>query len=171
MVKNKHCCLSNHWETLPRKQIFTQSQQQNAWSKMWNLLKTNGRDCVSLLTNCNISKTFFQVFFWCTVNMSLSCSFLMSLSSILERFHVPWHTFSVIRRTKSRARRTGWSKHNNEKVFLVKSWKGAGEHLIWGTSTNCYFWKGGTDILLIRFWIFIMRYNSNFPIFFQFIFC
>ena len=33
------------------------------------------RDCVSLLTTCNMSKTFFQVFFCCTMNMSLPCSF------------------------------------------------------------------------------------------------
>ena len=63
---------------------------------MWNMLKVNSRDCVSLLTNCNISKTFFQVFFWCTVNMSLSCSFLISLLPIFKRFHMPWYTFSVI---------------------------------------------------------------------------
>ena len=61
----------------PGNNLITQSRQQKAWNKMWNLLKVNSRDCVSLLTNCNISKTFFQVFFWCTVNMSFSCSFLI----------------------------------------------------------------------------------------------
>ena len=71
------------------------------------MLKVNSRDCVFLLTNYNISKTFFQVFFWCTVNMSLPYSFLMSLLSILNRFHMLWYSFSVIsfkRCTKSRAR-------------------------------------------------------------------
>ena len=101
----------------------------------------------------NISKTFFHMFFWCTVNMSLSCSFLMPLLSILKRLHIPWHTFSITsfkRCTKSRAR-TGQSKRNNEKFFSLKTLKGNGEHLLWRTSTNGCFWKGGTDILLTRF--------------------
>ena len=31
---------------------------------MWNLLKINSRDCVSLLATCNMSKTFFKCFFF-----------------------------------------------------------------------------------------------------------
>ena len=38
---------------------------------LWNLLKVNSRDWVSLLTTSNMSKNFFQVFFWCIKNMSL----------------------------------------------------------------------------------------------------
>ena len=108
---------------------------------MWN-----SRDGVSLLTNCNISNT-------------LSCSFLMSLLSVLKRFHMPWSTFSVIgfkRCTKSRGR-MGQSKQNNEKFFSVKSSTGTREHLLWRISTNGCFWKGGTDILLMRFWSFTIE--------------
>ena len=41
-------------------------------------------------------------------------------------------------------------------VFSVIILKGTGEHLLWGTSANGDFWKGGTDILLMKF--------SSFPI-------
>ena len=34
---------------------------------MLDLLKVSSRDCVSLLTTCNMSKIFFQVFFWCNM--------------------------------------------------------------------------------------------------------
>ena len=30
---------------------------------MWNMLKVNRRDCVSLLTTCNMPKTFFSIVF------------------------------------------------------------------------------------------------------------
>ena len=83
-------CCSN----FPSQQIFTQRQWQKPENKMWHLLKANSRDCVSLLTTCNMSKTLFKCFsgvlwtclclLWCLYFYNF---FLMSLLAILSRFH------------------------------------------------------------------------------------
>ena len=89
-------CWGRYWVTIAGPRIIKKPYPANK-----SLLKVNNRnpktrceicysrDCVSLLTTCNMSKTFFQVFFCCTMNMSLPCSFWMSLLSILKRFHMP----------------------------------------------------------------------------------
>ena len=61
---------------------------------MGNLLKVNSRDCVSLLTTCNMSKTsvksflvyYEHAFFYCDAFV-FKISFLVCLLSILNRFH------------------------------------------------------------------------------------
>ena len=81
-----------------------------------------------LLRNINC---FSSVLWTCLVHVLLD----LFLANFKKRFHMPRYTF----------------KQNNEKVFPVKISKVTGEHLLWRTSTNGYLWKGGTDILLMKF--------------------
>ena len=85
-------------------QINTYSKSATEpWNNMWNLLKVNRRDCISLLTTCNMSKAFSSVFlvyyehaFVYYETFIFTISFLMSFLSILNRFYTPWYTFSSI---------------------------------------------------------------------------
>ena len=79
------------FNTLPSKQILTQSQQQKPSSKRGNLLKANSRDCVSLLTICSMCKTLFEYFlvYYKRVFVyvfAMTTSFSMYLLSVLKRF-------------------------------------------------------------------------------------
>ena len=58
---NNHRCSSNPWNTLPSKQVH-KVNNRNPVNKMWNLLKVNTRDCVSLSKACNMSKTLSKCF-------------------------------------------------------------------------------------------------------------
>ena len=56
--------------------------------KMWDLLKINSRDCVSLLSTFDISKTWFKCFFWWTINMHLFTVMVLFLQCLSDVFIV-----------------------------------------------------------------------------------
>ena len=96
---------------------------------MWNLLKVNIRDCVSLLKTCHMSKTsvslflvYYEHFFVYCDAFVFKISFLICLSSILNR---PWSSFSVISLRLVLSHLQGWVKVNKitERSSQKKFWK------------------------------------------------
>ena len=129
---------------------------------MWNLLKVNGRNCVSLLTTCNMPKIFFKCFpgilwtcFWCTVSCFNFYDFFFDVFIVnLNRFHTPWSTISVISfkaYIKSLARMSKSKQYKKQPEVFLKN-PGLtnfavfiGKHLWWSLFTiKLQAWMTGT---------------------------
>ena len=96
---------------------------------MWNLLKVNSSDCVSLLT-------LFKCFFWCTMNASFFVVMFLFLRFLFWFLYcefktdfTPWSTFSVINFKHELSHLLGWFKLKNltKNFFSILIWKRSGK--------------------------------------------
>ena len=109
---------------------------------MWNLLKINSRDCVSLLATCNMSKTFFKCFF---------CFFLFSFFKTYQRDFIGCFIWDLF---QTSWRRTDWTSFTSYWDVVTAFQQNIMEAYHWdalatfhGDLVGCFIWDVPTTLL------------------------